>query len=657
MAHGCRLLALVFAPAISQGLATAGDPWYVGLDNVKVFGPGDDVATAVWNIYQTQQYNQFGTERFAVLLKSGDYGELQIPLGYYTSVAGVGTSRDEVLVKSFYSNDGIGGEATCNFWRSVEGVTATTSSVAWATSQACPLRRTVVQGDLQLSETGYSSGGFMGDVIVNGQLDTGTQQQFLVRNTRLSSVQPMGGWNFVFVGVQGAPTSMVGKPYGLSVEATTPAIAEKPYLVEKNEEWWIVVPPILNNRVGPVDNPASGLEWISMDDVYVAKPGDSAAKITQGMQTKKGLLLTPGIYNLEGAIVVSKPGFVVLGIGFPTLVTTGSFSALVVAASNARVASILVEGGFASTSVPTAALVQWSGNGGVLSDIFTRMGSFKYRGCPLTRADVHVQIDGSGVIVDNTWFWHADHDDCGRKSDSAYSGNGLVVHGADVTIYGLKVEHMMKDLVWWAGTGGSTFFYQSELPYHDLAFGSQGFSGYYVDYSVQSHRATGLGVYIIGDLHMPTAYRAPAWAKMSNMLIWCITGSVRQFANLICTSPGTTKCLQGNQCLNDKACYLSRLPPAPSPPPSPTPSPSPSPSPSPGPATCTVGSNVHCQNSKANCKGQECCPDGSICPSAPNSWKGCPKPKDYDCTQGAALPLFERKNMSSEPVEPIVFVL
>merc|ERR1711957_195529 len=95
---------------------------------------------------------QFGQQRYALLLRSGNYGSLRIPVGYYTSVAGVGLRPADVVVHQFSSLDaGVGG-ATQVFWRSVEGLTSTAETITYATSQACPLRRSIVTGDLWLSE-------------------------------------------------------------------------------------------------------------------------------------------------------------------------------------------------------------------------------------------------------------------------------------------------------------------------------------------------------------------------------------------------------------------------------------------------------------------------------------------------------------------------
>jgi len=64
----------------------------------------------------------------------------------------------------------------------------------------------------------------------------------------------------------------------------------------------------------------------------------------------------------------------------------------------------------------------------------------------------------------------------------------------------------------------------------------------------------------------------------------------------------------------------------------PTPDPGPSPPP-PSPGHCEVGDSVMCPGTSVGCAGSSCCPDGSICPSAPEDFTSCPKPKATDCTK------------------------
>ena len=78
------------------------------------------------------------------------------------------------------------GGALANFWRSAENVKVTPAAgtpLLWAVSQASPMRRIEVDGDLQVFQynypnpaAGYASGGFMADMKVTGTYTPGSQQ-------------------------------------------------------------------------------------------------------------------------------------------------------------------------------------------------------------------------------------------------------------------------------------------------------------------------------------------------------------------------------------------------------------------------------------------------------------------------------------------------
>ena len=129
--------------------------------------------------------------------------------------SGVGSAPADVLVSAIKANDTYPNSAKGgleNFWRSVEGLTCTASQITWAVSQAAPLRRLRIDGDLHLSQQDgeqvhYTSGGFMADISVGGTLNWGSQQQFFFRNSEFNNVDYTGsGRSFVFVGVRGVPT-------------------------------------------------------------------------------------------------------------------------------------------------------------------------------------------------------------------------------------------------------------------------------------------------------------------------------------------------------------------------------------------------------------------------------------------------------------------
>ena len=112
----------------------------------------------------------------------------------------------------------------------------------WAVSQASPLRRITVQGDLNLYEdvasgTAYSSGGWMSDSYVQGIVKSGSQQQWANRNNHVEKwANEFGSWNNVMIGVENAPKSHCGKDWATGTNppyttaSATPVSAEKPYV-------------------------------------------------------------------------------------------------------------------------------------------------------------------------------------------------------------------------------------------------------------------------------------------------------------------------------------------------------------------------------------------------------------------------------------------
>ncbi len=250
-----------------------------------------------------------------------------------------------------------------------------------------------------------------------------------------------------------------------------------------------------------------------------------------------------------------------LGIGLPTLVATNCRAALSITAADVRVAGVLLEAGTDVSAAETDALMVWQGADGVGSDIFSRVGAFSYAiaskpSCRRTRADVHVLLSGDRISLDNTWFWHADHDDCGTASDASFSKHGLVVTGAETRVYGLFVEHMFADLLQWSGEAGEVYFFQSELPYHQPSFNGV---GYHVAANVKTHTCLGVGVYAISGISNVVAIRLPFNATARNMFAWHINSpEADAFASVVCTGPDdSARCYNASACdyCVSSACY------------------------------------------------------------------------------------------------------
>ncbi|MGH3417548.1 MAG: ricin-type beta-trefoil lectin domain protein, partial [Actinocrinis sp.] len=287
--------------------------------NVLVFNPSMSSSTIqnqINAVYNTQQSNEMGTQRYALLFTPGTYN-VDVPVGFYTQVLGLGQSPTQTTITGggvHADADWNGGNATINFWRDAENLTDSPSSgnTVWATSQATPLRRMNINGSLALSKNGYSSGGFISDSVVTGQVNSGSQQQYISRNDQFGSWAG-SNWNMVFVGSTGVPGTTFPNPPNTNV-SSTPTVAEKPYLyVDGSGNYNVFVPGVRTNSQGASwsgGQTAAGSS-LPISSFYLAHPGDSAATINAALASGQNLIFTPGIYNLSGSINVTRADTVV----------------------------------------------------------------------------------------------------------------------------------------------------------------------------------------------------------------------------------------------------------------------------------------------------------------------------------------------------------
>jgi Ricin-type beta-trefoil lectin domain len=480
--------------------------------NVSIFDPSMSSATIqarLTQVFNQQVQNQFGNQRYALLFKPGSYN-VDANVGFFTQVAGLGLTPDQVNinghvhVEADWWPDG-SQNATQNFWRSAEGLSVTPSNGLdrWAVSQAAPYRRMHVRGGLALSDGGWSSGGFISDSKIDGQIDNGSQQQFIFRNTQMGSFTGQN-WNQVFVGDQGAPGNTFPSPTYTAV-ASSPTVAEKPYLyVDSAGGYQVFVPAVRSNAVGTTwanGNPAG--QSLPISTFYVVKSGDTAATINAALAAGKNLLVTPGVYHLSQTLNVTRANTVILGLGLATFMPDGGVDAMHVAdVDGVKVAGLLFDANTTNSNIlmevgPSGSSASHAANPTVLSDVFFRIG-----GAVAGKANISLQINSSNVIGDHAWIWRADH---GNPNTTGWNvnpaRNGLIVNGNDVTFYGLFVEHYQQYQTIWNGNGGRTYFYQNEMPYdppNQAAYmngSTQGWAAYKVGDSVTTHEAWGLGSY------------------------------------------------------------------------------------------------------------------------------------------------------------------
>jgi hypothetical protein len=480
--------------------------------NVLVFDPSMPAAQIqqqIDKVYAVEQHSEFGAARYALLFLPGKYN-VDIPVGFYTQVLGLGASPNAVEIDGNVHSDASlpNNNATCTFWRDAEGfsVKPTGGVMQWAVSQAVPFRRMHVLGNIALHQDhGWASGGWISDSLIDGNVDSGTQQQWISRNSEWHSWTG-SNWNMVFVGVPNPPAGEWPSPPFTKVDRT-PIVREKPFLtVDAHGKWSVVVPALHTD--------SSGITWhsgatpgqsIPLSRFYIARAGiDTAATLNAQLAKGKNLLFAPGIYELDNTLHIARANTIVMGLGFATLKPTHGTAAITTAdADGIELAGLLIDAGetVSPTLVeigPAGSKARHTANPICLHDIFFRVG-----GAGVGRAHVNLLVNSSDTIIDHTWIWRADHG-AGVGWDSNTSDNGLVVNGSHVTAYGLFVEHHQQFQVLWNGDFGRTYFYQSEIPYdapdqasYASAQGVNGWASYKVADSVTTHEAWGLGVYSV----------------------------------------------------------------------------------------------------------------------------------------------------------------
>ncbi|WP_309116239.1 hypothetical protein [Saccharothrix sp.] len=558
--------AFTFGLVLATAVMTAGTPATTAASpapgipdlgpNVTVFDPGMPVGAIQATLdaaHAARVDDEMGTARHAYLFKPGTYGTaeqpLQIKVGYYTEIAGLGASPTDVVINGkveVYNRClAAGGTANClalvNFWRTLSNlsinVTATgqdgcrSSANFWAVSQAVSLRRLDISGgnlslmDYCTAGPQYASGGFIADSRLPS-VTNGSQQQWLTRDSEVAGWSN-GVWNQVFSGVVGAPddAGFPSPPY-TTLDAT-PVSREKPYLYADAQGRYKI-------RVPAARKDTRGISWangmtpgrtLPITDFFVAKPSDSAQVINKQLARGKHLLLTPGVYDIARSIEIKRPDTVVLGLGHATLTAVHGSTPLTVAdVPGVVVAGVTIDAGPEKSPV----LLRVGGKHGprrssadnptTLSDVYFRVG-----GPHAGSTDIALEVNSDNVLIDHTWVWRADHGVEGFTNTERWNTNigrnGVVVNGDHVTATGLFVEHFQQYNTVWNGDHGTTILYQNELPYDpptqaDWMNGDvEGWAGYKVGDHVKSHSLHGGGVYVFNQnnpqIHTENGFEVP----------------------------------------------------------------------------------------------------------------------------------------------------
>ena len=493
-------------------------------NNTYVFNPDDSregmkrIIDSISVEMADGRISQFSNKRVAFLFKPGNYDWLQFENGFYMQVAGLGKLPVDVKIDKVYvTTDWLKNKnATCNFWRAIENVSLLNKDremLIYGISQAAPIRRVMITGDINLDMGGWASGGFLANSLITGTAGSPTQQQFFIRNneTNFKGVN----WNLVSLGNKGR----IEMKNNRSIIDATPVIYEKPFLFFENGDYFVFVPGRVENAVGASwsDGKIENGQVIPLSDFYVARDDrDNAKTINAALAQGKHLLFTPGIYNVSEVIEVKKAHTIVLGLGLATIHPTNGNDGMHVAdLEGIRIAGLIFDAGPGlneNTNTGGSEVLLQVGQRGskkdlsenpiVLSDLFFRVGGVD---TPLPcKADISLEINANSTIGDHFWIWRADHgSQVGWNLNKA--NYGLIVNGDDVTIYGLFVEHYQKYDTYWKGENGRMYFYQNEKAY-DVPEqkdwigpdgNHNGWAAYRVTDNVKKHEAWGVGVYSV----------------------------------------------------------------------------------------------------------------------------------------------------------------
>ena len=493
---------------------------------------------------------QMSESRFSFYFKPGEYNfpsGTRLDIGFYMTVAGLGITPTGTRIGATlytppalpHSNNN-GDNGTHNFWRSIENFEvftpegATPVTLGWAVSQAAPARRISTTYNVTMNYNmngGWVSGGFAADMRFGGRVIGGGQQQWYTRNSHYTVEKTGVAWNRFTIASTGQVTPsnfMDGRGTVTTVRsegspnAGIEQMREKPFLYycTIDNTFRVFVPGIRYNALGiswTYDYPGIGRS-ICISEFYIAKSGMTAAHINEQLVAGKHLFYMPGFFECEVPVFVGNENTVVLGTGMPTLFpgqnnTEGAM--LISDVSGVTVAGLFIDAHFSSKYLlrvgEPGSNRDHSHNPTFIFDVFARIGGFKPSP---THVEVCVDIHSNNVIGDHFWIWRANHGRAG--SIPGLTGHqwrwryqvapfGLIVHGDDVTMHGLHVEHFLKYETLWLGERGRVYFYQNESPYEpyeQAVYGQyrngewvNGWASLKVANHVENFFAIGLGMY------------------------------------------------------------------------------------------------------------------------------------------------------------------
>lgn len=388
------------------------------------------------------------------------------------------------------------------------------------------------------SKGGYASGGFMANVLIrNGHMRYGTQQQFFSRNCDYdihSAVKGGGGmWNIYLLGCiaqarrsQLHQTEVIAKinrcpsnsdenineldythPFITLKDVTPGRMASIPQIRynKVTSTFYIIKPPLVNNSSGILD-----IEGEKLSDVFIVAPNTALETINKNLKEGRHLIFSPGMYHFAKPVRITRSGTVVMTLGYATLIPTAGQPALIIdsAAEGVRLSGFIFQAGKKKSK--TLLLVGDTPRAGgsvsnptIIYDVVCRVGGGQIEigddpdvanSDKIGTCETMVVVNQNHTIFDNIWCWRASHLSVEPPAEGRFFSKvdrGINVKGDRVRMFGVAVEHTLKEQVLWEGNRGELYFAVFTYPYD--VFGGWDFPGLRV--TGRHFKGSGLGVY------------------------------------------------------------------------------------------------------------------------------------------------------------------
>ncbi|CAJ2505150.1 Uu.00g125440.m01.CDS01 [Anthostomella pinea] len=273
-------------------------------------------------------------------------------------------------------------------------------------------------------------------------------------------------------------------------------------------------PAVLTGADGYYSRSKPQYETLSASDFVSARAsgakGDASTDDTAALQSAinsaangKVLFLDYGLYKVTSTLSIPA-GTKIVGEGYPVIMAQGSFFGdmsnpkplLQVGATSGTAGQVELSDFVVGTqgAAPGATLIEWnlassSGTPSGMWDVHARVGGFSGSNLQVAQCVkqpgssainsacigaymlMHVTPQASGLYMENTWFWTADHDieDASNTQITVYSGRGLYIESTVGTFWliGTAVEHNALYNYQFANTKNVfASMFQTETPYY-----------------------------------------------------------------------------------------------------------------------------------------------------------------------------------------------